>query len=222
MWSQVAIRTQNSNSIFGKYDENSFQKRNPFHSCIRALLTKNFLTFTFFSISVSQTHFVAVALWTLSIALQFFFFLLNLNSTDNEWHLNSPQGSTASCQREMQYRVWRNQCARACASKSDCVCSRLKAYTCACLPMCVCVWECTRHCSCVHLCSLVCGRDLLTLTHSYYVLLNCYIALSETLSQTFASCSSDTDMMYFNSMLAEGWKREQLCYSVEAPNGSER
>ncbi len=97
--------------------------------CIRAFLQKNFLTFSFFLSSVSQRHFVAVALCKLSIALQPFF-LLNLNSTNNKWHLNSPQGS-AYCQREMQQRAERNQRALTCVSEADCVCvTRQNSHVC--------------------------------------------------------------------------------------------
>lgn len=67
-----------------------------------------------------------------------FFFLLNFNSTNNNWHLKSPQGSAASCQREIQYSGWRNQCAQACVIKSVSVSNnnRLKAYNGARLPVC--------------------------------------------------------------------------------------
>ena len=51
-------------------------------------------------------------------ALRFSFPPLNLNSTDNKWHLNPPRGSAASWHREVHWREWRDQCARACVRSS--------------------------------------------------------------------------------------------------------
>lgn len=65
----------------------------------------------------------------------FLFVCFLLNFTNNNWHLKSPQGSAASCQRECHYR---NQCVRTCVIKSFSVSynNRLKAANDARLPVC--------------------------------------------------------------------------------------
>lgn len=65
------------------------------------------------------------------------------------------------------------------------------------------------------ICVVYCVGNFNFYTFTLFVLY-CYMTLSEIVSQTFASCSSDTGMM------AELWKREHFCYCVMAPNGNER
>lgn len=160
----------------------------------------------------------------LSIALQLLFFLLKVRNANNKWHLNSPRGSSASCQREMQYRVWRSQCARGLCEPylTVCVCARnntagLKTYTCARLS--ACTGKQIRTCVCVHLWNLMCGWDLLTLTHSYYILLNCYITPSE---RRWGKHSPAAQVILTWCILIACWQRcgsvSELCYSVVAPN----
>lgn len=155
--SQEPICTQNSNNLWRKWEGNLFQKRNPSHLCIRPLLTKEKL---YWHLHFSPFLYHRDIFWlfrfcnyyaTLALLCSFFFFLSNLNSTDNKWHLNSPQGSTSSCQRELQYRVWRNQCAGACVSKSKCMSKKITSWKLIFVHVCLSTHEKR---TCVHLCCL--------------------------------------------------------------------
>lgn len=174
----VAICIQNSKQHFGKQAENSFQRKESISSMHQSKAYKSVhcLTFTFFSFLVLQRCFAMVIWWFCdvcisegckrSIALQSFFFPFNLSITDNKWHLNSPQGSTESCQKENAVQsMKKSMCKGLCEQVSLSVQhnSMLKASV-----LLVHVWENTRKCVCVHLCGLVCGRDLLTLTFVLY------------------------------------------------------
>lgn len=153
---------------FGKQAENSFQKRNPSHPCIRAMLTK---VFTVWHLNFSPFLYYRDVLWwwyddsvmfvylrnaNVALLCSPFLFLCNLSITDNKWHLNSPQGSTASCQKENAVQSMKESMCKGLCEQHNSV---LKASV-----LFVHVWENTRKCVCVHLCGLVCGRDLLTLT----------------------------------------------------------
>ena len=76
-----------------------------------------------------------------------------------------------------------------------------------------------RNCVCVHLWNLMCGWDLLTLTHSYYILLNCYITPSE---RRWSKHSPAAQVILTWCILIACWQRcgsvSKLCYSVVAPN----
>jgi len=183
---------QMSKQHFGQIRKEYSAGRGTISSMQRSIAYKilHSLTFTFFFFSISQRLFGPFALCKRGIPLPFFF-LLNLKTTDNKWHLNSPEGSAASCHREMQNRVGRYQCTIGLVWATLTMSNKTAGWKLTFVHVCLCVWRSRKIYTCASMQFLV--AVTLALTHTYYMVLNCYMARSETPNMTSASCAGDTE-----------------------------